>query len=76
MPKIKKIPFRKRKGLLFPAWMPNLLGDDLVKKSIDVCNVKPKFLGQFDSPEHIFTEDYRWVPLHIACFNVCLPICP
>ena len=41
-----KYPFRKC----------NLLGDVLVKKSIAVCNVKPKFLEQFDSPEHIFHQ--------------------
>ena len=33
---------------------PNLLGDVLVNKFIDVCKVKPKFLQQLDSPEHIF----------------------
>ena len=48
--KLQKYPFRTRKGLLFT----NLLGDVLVKKSIAVCNVKPKFLEQLGSPEHIF----------------------
>ena len=48
---LQKYPFRTRKGLIFT----NLLsGDVLVKKSIAVCNVKPKFLEQLGSPEQIF----------------------